>query len=45
MMYDMYRKELELLRKTVANGEQHQAKDVYEKVVVKRLLKGILEPP
>jgi hypothetical protein len=45
MMYDMCRKELELLRKTVANGEQPQAKDDYEKVVVKILLKGIWEPP
>jgi hypothetical protein len=45
MMYDMCRKELELLRKTVSNGEQPQAKDDYEEVVVKRLLKGLWDPP
>jgi hypothetical protein len=33
--------ELALLRKTVANDEQPQAKDNYEKVVVKRFLKGL----
>jgi hypothetical protein len=41
MMYDMCRKELELLRKTVANDGQPQAEDDYEKVVIKRLLKGL----
>jgi hypothetical protein len=41
MMYDMCRKELELLRKTVSNDGQPQAKDDYEKVVVKILLKGL----
>jgi hypothetical protein len=40
-MYDMCRKELELLRKIVSNGEQTQAKDDYEKVVVKIMLKGL----
>ena len=32
---------LELLRKTVANNEQPQSKDDYEKVLVERLLKGL----
>ena len=41
MMYIMCRMELELLRMTVSNDEQPQAKDNYEKVVVKRLLKGL----
>jgi hypothetical protein len=41
MMDDMGRKELELLRKTVANDGQPQAKDNYEEVVVKRFLKGL----
>jgi hypothetical protein len=41
MMDDMGRKELELLRKTVVNDRQPQAKDNYEEVVVKRLLKGL----
>jgi hypothetical protein len=41
MMYVMCRKKLELLRKTIANDGQPQAKDDYEKVVVKRLLKGL----
>ena len=40
-MDDMGRKELELLRKTVVNGEQPQEEDDYEKVVVKRMLKGL----
>jgi hypothetical protein len=40
-MYVMCRNKLELLRKIVANDAQCQAKDDYEKVVVKRLLKGI----
>jgi hypothetical protein len=44
-MYDMCRKELEILRKTIVNGEQPQEKDDYEKVVVKILLKGLWEPP
>jgi hypothetical protein len=34
MMHDVYRNELELLRKTVANDEQPQSKDDYEKVLV-----------
>jgi hypothetical protein len=41
VMYDMCRKELELLRKRVVNDGQPQAKDNYEKVVVKRLLRGL----
>jgi hypothetical protein len=41
MMHVMCRKKLELLRKTVSNDKKPQAKDDYEKVVVKRLLKGL----
>jgi hypothetical protein len=41
MIDDMGREELDLLRKTVANDGQPQAKDKYEEVVVRRLLKGI----
>jgi hypothetical protein len=41
MMYVMCRKKLELLRKTIANDEQPQAEDDYEKVVIERLLKGL----
>jgi hypothetical protein len=41
IMYDMCRKELELLRKIVANDGQPQENDDYEKVGVKRLLKGL----
>jgi len=41
MMYVMCREKLELLRKIVSNGGKPQAKDDYEKVVVKRLLKGL----
>ena len=41
MMHVVYRNELELLRKTVANDEQPQSKDDYEKVLVERLLKGL----
>ena len=41
MMYVMCRKKLELLRKTIANDGQPQAKDEFEKVFVKRLLKGL----
>jgi hypothetical protein len=41
MMHAMYRKELELLRKTVANDGQPQAEDDQEKVVVERLLTGL----
>jgi hypothetical protein len=37
-MHAMYRKELELLRKTVANDGQPQAEYDQEKVVVERLL-------
>jgi hypothetical protein len=35
------RKELEMLRKTVVDDGQLQARDDYEKVVFKRLLKGL----
>jgi hypothetical protein len=38
MMHSMYRKELELLRKTIANDGQPQAKDDHEKVMVEILL-------
>ena len=41
MTHAMYRKELELLRKIVANNEQPQSEDDYEKVLIERLLKGI----
>jgi hypothetical protein len=41
MMCIMCRMKLELLRKTIANDGQPQAKDNYEKVVVKILLKGL----
>ena len=41
VVYVTCRKKLELLRKTIANDEQPQAKDNYEKVVVKRWLKGL----
>jgi len=41
MMYVTCRNKLELLRKTIANDGQPQAKDDYEKVVVKILLKGL----
>jgi hypothetical protein len=41
MMHAMYRKELELLRKTVANDGKPQAEDDHEKVVVERLLTGL----
>jgi hypothetical protein len=37
----MCRKELELLRKTVSNHGQPQAKDNYEEFLVKILLKGL----
>jgi hypothetical protein len=32
---------LELFRKTIANNEQPQSEDEYEKVLVERLLKGL----
>ena len=38
MVHAMYRKELELLRKTIANNEQPQAEGDHGKVVVERLL-------
>jgi hypothetical protein len=38
MMHDMYRKELEILRKTVANDGQPQAEDDQEKAAIERLL-------
>jgi hypothetical protein len=41
IMHAMYRNELELLRKTIANDEQPQSEDDYEKVLVERLLKGL----
>jgi hypothetical protein len=41
MMHVVYRNELELLRKTVANDEQPQSKDVYEKVLLEQLSKGL----
>jgi hypothetical protein len=41
MMYVMCRKKLELLRKTVANDEQPQAEDDYEKSIIEILLKGL----
>jgi hypothetical protein len=41
MMHAMYRKELELLRKTIANDEQPQAEDDQEKAVAERLLTGL----
>ena len=41
MMHAMYRKELELLRKTIANNEQPQAESDLGKAVVERLLKGL----
>ena len=44
MMYVMCRKKLRLLRKTIANDGQTQVEGDYEKVVVKRLLKGLWEP-
>jgi hypothetical protein len=41
MMHVMYRKELELLRKTVANDGKPQVEDDHEKDVVGRLLTGL----
>jgi len=41
MMYGMCRKELELLRKKIANYRQPQAEDDYEKVVITIFLKGL----
>jgi hypothetical protein len=41
MRYDMCRKELELLRKTVANDGKPQAKDDHEKASVERLFKWL----
>ena len=41
MMHAMYRKELELLRKTIANDGQPQAEDNQEKAVAERLLTGL----
>jgi hypothetical protein len=38
MMHAMYRKDLELLRKTISNDGQPQAEDDQEKVVVERVL-------
>jgi hypothetical protein len=35
------RNRLELLRKAVANNEQPQSEDDFEKVLVERLLKGL----
>jgi hypothetical protein len=41
MMHAMYRKELKLLRKTVANDGQSQVEDDHEKVAVEILLTGL----
>jgi hypothetical protein len=41
MMHAMYRKELELLRKTIDNDGQPQAEDDQEKAVAERLLTGL----
>jgi hypothetical protein len=41
LVYVMCKNKLELLRKKVANDGQPQAEDDYEKVVIKRLLKGL----
>ena len=38
MMHVMYRKKLELLRKTIANDGQPQAEEDQEKAVAERLL-------
>jgi hypothetical protein len=40
MMHVVYKKGLELLRKTVTNNGQPQAEDDHGKVAVKRLLIG-----
>ena len=44
VIYVIYRKKLELLRKTVSNDGKPQAQDDYENVVFKILLKGLWEP-
>jgi hypothetical protein len=41
MMHAMYRKEMELLRKIIANDGQPQVEDDQEKVVVERLWIGL----
>ena len=41
MMHAMHRKELELLRKIVANDGKPQAEDGQEKAAVERLLTGM----
>jgi hypothetical protein len=41
MMHVVYRKELELLRKTVANDGQPKVEDDHGKAVVERLLTGL----
>jgi hypothetical protein len=41
MMHAMYREELELLRKTVANDGKPQAENDHEKVVVEIFLKDL----
>ena len=41
MMHVVYRKELELLRKTITNNGQPQAEDDHGKDAVERLLIGL----
>jgi hypothetical protein len=41
MMHVVYRKELELLRKTVSNDGKPQAEDDHGKATVERLLTGL----
>jgi hypothetical protein len=41
MMHSMYRKELDLLKKTMANDGKPQVEDDHEKVAVERLLTGL----
>jgi hypothetical protein len=41
MMHAMSRKELELLRKTIANDGKHQAEGDHGKAVVERLMIGL----
>jgi hypothetical protein len=42
MMYVMSREKLELLRETIANDEQPQAKDDYEKDCCGKIVEGTL---
>jgi hypothetical protein len=41
MMHVVYRKELELLRKTVTNNGKPQAEDDHGKAAVERLMTGL----